>query len=376
MNQDYPEKIFFYCLPQGPPEKAAYQHPIVCLAEGLQQLGIPFYGNVNYWKTSLQEDRFLLCHDPEITANECQVAIISGRWFDYGYPIPENLFHPKRQYITVYFDDSDGLRTPSFHDEFRKFDYIFKCHYHQQLKYPKNFYPWAFGLSNRIIKMTQEQPDFSLRNKTLLYNFRVKHSLRDTVKSLLIENGLHQILPLDETIDQSDTSSLSAEDHLQWTQSGRRHYPSYYQRLKSSVACAAFGGTFVPAFPKNPNNLFSRTLTHLLGKEMIRKLDYRLRIIVQWDSWRLWESLAAGCVTFHVDFEQNNFLLPVMPINWKHYIGIDLKNVKETVQRLIEDAQILAEISTNGRSWAIEHYSPVPTAIRFLKAIGKDYLIK
>lgn len=109
---------------------------------------------------------------------------------------------------------------------------------------------------------------------------------------------------------------------------------------------------------------------------MIRKLDYRLRIIVQWDSWRLWESLAAGCVTFHVDFEQNNFLLPVMPINWKHYIGIDLKNVKETVQRLIEDAQILAEISTNGRSWAIEHYSPVPTAIRFLKAIGKDYLIK
>ncbi|WP_413165276.1 hypothetical protein ACL6C3_03180 [Capilliphycus salinus ALCB114379] len=370
------EKIFFYCLSPASPEQAAYQHSIICLAEGLQQLGIPFYGNINYWKTSVIEDSYLVCHHPEIRADDCQVAVISGRWFDYGHPFPENFFHPKRKYITIYLDDSDGLRTPSFRDEFRKFDYIFKCHYNRKIKYPNNFYPWAFGLSNRIIEATKDQPDFQERNQTLLYNFRVEHSLRDTVKTLLLKNDINKILPLDETIDSANPGSFCAEDYLQWSQSGRRHYRSYYQRLKSSVACAAFGGVFVPAFPQNPKHLMSRILNHILDGKMISKIDSRLRIIVQWDSWRFWESLGAGCATFHVDFDGNNFVLPVMPINWKHYIGIDLKNVKETIQRLIEDTQILAEVSTAGRRWAIEHYSPVPTATRFLKVIGKDHLIK
>jgi hypothetical protein len=88
------------------------------------------------------------------------------------------------------------------------------------------------------------------------------------------------------------------------------------------------------------------------------------------DSWRFWESLAAGCVTFQVDFEKYGLLLPVMPENWRHYIGIDLDNIQETVDRITDDPGILQTISTEGRRWVLEHYTPVPTTLRFFETVG------
>jgi hypothetical protein len=93
-------------------------------------------------------------------------------------------------------------------------------------------------------------------------------------------------------------------------------------------------------------------------------------IVEWWDSWRFWESLAAGCVTFHVDFDKYGVKLPVMPENWRHYVGIDLDNMQDTVDRIADDPGILEKISAEGRQWAIENYSPVPTALRFLEMLG------
>ncbi len=59
-----------------------------------------------------------------------------------------------------------------------------------------------------------------------------------------------------------------------------------------------------------------------------------------------------------------------MPKNWQHYIGIDLDNIQETVDRIAAQPEILEEIARKGRRWALEYYSPVPTAIAFLKTIG------
>jgi len=92
---------------------------------------------------------------------------------------------------------------------------------------------------------------------------------------------------------------------------------------------------------------------------------------MQWDSWRLWESLAAGCVTFHVDFEKYGLYPPVMPENWRHYVGIDLNKIQEAVERIAAEPQLLENISLQARRWAIEHYSPVPTALRFLATVCK-----
>ena len=93
--------------------------------------------------------------------------------------------------------------------------------------------------------------------------------------------------------------------------------------------------------------------------------------IIDWDSWRFWESLAAGCVGFHEDFEKYGLFVPVMPKNWHHYIGIDFDNIQEPVDRIADDPDILERIASEGRLWVLEHYAPVPTTIRFLETMGK-----
>ncbi|MEG3937562.1 hypothetical protein QT995_05270 [Microcoleus sp. S36b_A3] len=157
---------------------------------------------------------------------------------------------------------------------------------------------------------------------------------------------IQHILPQDDTAEDFDKSPSDSYHYLQWQQTGQRHYPSYYQRLKESVACACFGGAV--------------TSSYFTGEP----------IVEWWDSWRFWESLAAGCVTFHVDFDKYGVKLPVMPENWRHYVGIDLDNMQDTVDRIADDPGILEKISVEGRQWAIENYSPVPTALRFLEMLG------
>ncbi|MEG4859826.1 hypothetical protein QUB75_20245 [Microcoleus sp. K1-B6] len=157
---------------------------------------------------------------------------------------------------------------------------------------------------------------------------------------------IQHILPPDESTEDFDKSPSDSYHYLQWKQTGKRHYPSYYQRLKQSAACACFGGAV--------------TSSYFTGEP----------IVEWWDSWRFWESLAAGCVTFHVDFDKYGVKLPVMPENWRHYIGIDLDNMQDTVDRIADDPGILEKISMEGRQWAIENYAPVPTALRFLEMLG------
>ena len=101
----------------------------------------------------------------------------------------------------------------------------------------------------------------------------------------------------------------------------------------------------------------------------ISAFDSRPDRIVQWDSFRFWETLAAGSVTFHLDLERYGVTLPVMPQNWVHYIGVDLEKPEVTMDRLRSDPGQLATIAANGRAWALQHYAPRATATRFLSLL-------
>jgi hypothetical protein len=72
-----------------------------------------------------------------------------------------------------------------------------------------------------------------------------------------------------------------------------------------------------------------------------------------------------------VDFKKYGIALPIMPENWQHYIGVDLDNVQATIDRILENSEILEYIAQEGRSWAIKNYSPVPTALRFLEIVSQ-----
>jgi hypothetical protein len=358
--------VFFYFY------ENLFSHLGVCLAEGFKELGIPFYSNINYWQIAPDEPEKYLCyHNPDVGPEDCAVVIVTQAWLIYNISCLPDILHPNRQYIAIYLDDMDGPTI--WNPEFNNFDLRLRTHYNGQFQYPANCRPWVFGLSNRILRSTSEIPKFEVRNKHISVNFRVSHKLltysncflkvpqglvkvdnalivvEHPLRDIILERFLpliQEIMLLDDRVDNFDNPPSDSYDYLQWSQTGQRHYPNYYKRLTESIACACFGGCITPSYAT--------------GKSLVE----------WWDSWRFWESLAAGCVTFHVDFDKYGIKLPAMPQNWEHYIGIDLENIQDTIVRIADDPGILEKISQSGREWAIKNYTPVPTALRFLEILG------
>ena len=362
-------KIYFFCLPREEGNGGdRFQHLFICLAEGFRELGISFFSNINYWQESPEKQEYLFRHDPAITTDDCSIVVFINNWFNANYPLPDNLFHEGRKYLTVYLDGNDNDKNYHKLPEYKQFDFILKTHSNQQLNYLDNFYPWSFGLSNRILNELKEVPNFQDKKRQILINFRhwrTGHPVRN-ISSRLLMPHISNILETNNSVDNQAEYPTEPYHYLQWLQTGKRHYPNYYNRLKNSTACACFGGFFVPAWPKNSGGLISRNIQRVMKKLMLKS-----HTIVQWDSWRFWESLAAGCVTFHLDFEKYGIDLPVMPENWRHYIGIDLDNVQTTIDRITANPEILEYIAQEGKSWAIKNYSPVPTALRFLEIVSQ-----
>lgn len=362
-------KIYFYTTStEGTPEAAHFQDLLVNLATGLQQLGIKYYASNNYWQISPNSDRFLITATPDVIPNDCDIVVLERQWYDENGCLPPGLFPPDRQYKTVYFDCNDGNQTSAWLPEFRQFDFIFRTHYVRHSKYPDNFYPWAFGLSKRVLQELDQPIPWTQKQPSVLVNFRNKkfsHSLRSYLKKTFVPQ-LGKIMTLDTASDREAEFPQDPYHYLRWKQTGRRHYPHYYQRLKQSQASACFGGFFLaPRFTDDYDRI-----SYYLAR-LISKLGIKTKRIGQWDSWRFWEAMAAGCVTLHVDFAKYGFELPVMPENWRHYLGIDLDNLQESIEKIASQPEMLQEIATAGRTWAIENYAPLPTAIRFLETVAE-----
>jgi hypothetical protein len=359
----FPGSLFFYCLPQGPPDHAAYQHTIICLAEGLQQLGISFFSNVDYWNPSQDKNEYLFNHNPKIAPHDCSVVVMNAPWFSYGEKIPSELFHPKRKYLTVFIDDSDEHLTLAGREEFSQFDLILRTHWNARWKYPSNMRPWAFGLSNRMIQSLFRQNPETERVKKILVNHRVNHPVRKEASKRFL-SGVNRILPVDESLDSMDIPPEDPFHRLMWVQTGRRHHPAYFHRMQKTLACACFGGYFLI------HSFYDRKILRRLWYAAAKRFDLISNRVAQWDSWRLWEAFAAGSLVFHLDFEKYGMLLPVMPRNWENYIGVSLTHPGQTIGRIETEMDRLQDIAQNGQKWALENYSPAATARRFLEAIS------
>ena len=78
---------------------------------------------------------------------------------------------------------------------------------------------------------------------------------------------------------------------------------------------------------------------------------------VQWDSFRFWEALGAGCVAIQSSTSPKyGVRLPVMPVNWEHYIGVDFNHVDEAVDRIVAEPGLLERVAAGGRRWAMSNY--------------------
>jgi hypothetical protein len=291
---------------------------------------------------------------------------VSDDWFRTGRALPGKRARGGGA-CWVALDRDDGTRLRSLEPDFRAFDFVLRTHYNAATRYRENFVPWAYGLSDRIVSATAAAGAPHTRRWEIIANWRhsaYPHSLRLEVERNVLPR-LRRVLPIERSAESLDAPPSDPQEKLWWRETGRRHWPAYYERLMSSVACAAFGGFFFTRWPAEKESQLSRGLKALLTLTC-RRSD----LIAQFDSWRLWESLAAGCATFHVDFERYGCMLPVMPVNWEHYIGIDLERCDEAIERLRADPSILERVGLAGRDWALAHYGPAATAQRFLAFAG------
>ena len=358
-------RVYFFCTPVGEPESARYQHSALALAEGCRALGIEVSGNMDYWPLEAGGTAYAIPFHPEVRPSDADVVIVSEGFSLARFALPEAVTRASRPYATVFLCRQDGARLRSLEPQFRCFDLVLRSSFSRGVQYAPNFRPWAYGLTQRMIDAVQTAP--VSRRAAIAVNHRpslVPQSVRmAAVRRFLPKlSGLLEIDRRMEPIDQLPKGSSVAQ--LMWSQTGRRHNPDYYQRLASSVACSAFCGYFVPAWPRDKRHLASR-----FAQRVYSKAGGLSRSVIQWDSWRFWESLASGCATFQIDAEAYGCVFPEMPIKWETYVGIDFAHVDDSIARLREDPDLMIRIGEAGRAWALQRYAPAPTAERFLRLL-------
>jgi hypothetical protein len=321
-----------------------------------------------------------------VRPDDCDIVALPYTWFNWVVlkgpspirkPFPTGLFKPGRRYRTVYLDTSDGLRTVSWEPEFRNFDVILRTKYLRRAWCPGNLRPWVMGLSNRMLKMTAGALPFASRRRAILVNFGASHGYPHTARirsNETFDPVVSRLFELDTTRDDLSVAPDDPYDRLMWEQTNHRHSRSYYERLGRSQAVSCFCGDLIPPMPwRNPAQYLvggNKAKVKRALFDVLAHFDPRPERIVQWDSWRFWESLAAGCAVYNIDLERYGALLPVMPENGRHYFGVDLDNPGALIDRIADDPAIVGRVAAEGREWAMANYTPVAMARRFLAELG------
>jgi len=365
--------IKFFITPIYPYGNDHYYHEMIAVAEGFKELGYTIIGNCNYWFQPETNDYLI----KEKLESDFDIAIYDYRYvtsfahllFRKGYP---NFDKTK---VHVLLDRNDWLQPIWWNNEYYNiFNFIFAGNLYQNIPYAPNVKPWAIGLTNRIIKTIDKFYQSNNERESITgYNFRVNHNMRGYVLQQL-KNNLKKY-PAIEKFTQPDFENYS--DEFYYKQSIKRHNPAYYQTLCASKFFMAFGGYYeYKPFRYLPYSFIDKILRkqHYWKYQYLKKnnKDFSDEIFIfQQDNFRFWEVLYSGAVAINLDLQYWNFLLPVMPVSGKHYIGVGkLKGnkIENIISSLGEDE--IKNISHNARKWVLENYSPKAQAQYILNFIN------
>ncbi len=315
-------------------------HNSGCLAEGVQALGIPI-------KVSTARVTSRPVSMPFKGVDLAPLVSQPFAGFD-GYIVDishSNQFTPFEGLGTgrlAYLNQSDAAsfsRIPDEHMMFAAHENEFAVQHGRRI-------PLAFGLSNGVIAATQDPTPFAQRRRAALRNFRA--TLNQSLRALLdltYVPALARAMPVDQNI-------LAPE--------------AYLKALLGTQICLAYGGDLYSPIARNA--WFAKNDPALAAEHSFKEMKAPA-VVMRWDSFRLWESFAAGCLTVHLDFDKYGFALPVKPEAWVHYAPIDLDDIAGSVEALLAREKDWPAIAAAGRAWALEHYAPAPTATRVLTAM-------
>lgn len=313
-----------------------------CLVEGLLDLGIPVKTNaerVTSRPTSMPLPGFDLgtLHSDPVTGFDVYLVDISA----------QNTFAPLtgiEPAMVGYITTSDISAFCEVPNPYR----LFSAHESRHAVKAGKRSPIAFGIANRLLEQMANVPAMPERDGVALHSFRPT-----------LQQGVRALLDL--------TFIPALERHLPVKHINVPAGP-YQTALMNTSVCLAYGGDFYS--PIMGNTWFEQNQPDVYKHHSFEHVENAA--VLRWDSWRFWESLVAGCVTVHLDFEACGFHLPVMPEPWVHYVPVDLSDLKGSSEALWNARDSWADIAARGRKWAIEHYAPAPTAKRVLKTLLDD----
>jgi hypothetical protein len=233
--------------------------------------------------------------------------------------------------------------SANFHDYDPRFT-VFSAHTSSFARRKGSIVPMGFGLSNDIIKRSQEVDSLTAkRSNVVISNF--KPSLSQSVRNFL-SFTLERKLSLEGVLSYGFTEAVE-----------------YVRRLIDAKLILCYGGDFyrdlssAEAFSNNPSYHFDD-----LQQDVV---------ILRWDSWRFYEACVFGCIPVHLDFKRYGMSLPVLP-NDKFCLQIRLDNIEVEAKRIIQliySDEECANLSREARKWVIDNYSPKAMARYFIENI-------
>jgi hypothetical protein len=353
--------IRFILKPYESPTKSRFQFCSISIAEGLKQLGLPFSANVDYWYDN--EEKAYLFRKSDVDGD---VHVYDNSYFDEEPGV--NIDKTK---VNVLIDHEDKLYTASLAAKFKDFDIILRTHYTTHIPYDSRVKPWAFGLSNRIISSVDNSLQQQVKEQIMI-SYRVHHDVR-----ALVNNELLPLLTSKYPAVKFESKPIDPQqpvnDHSYWLQTGKRHDEAFYVELNQSLLGFAFGGSFqIAPYPSdNKAKMLQYLHRGMLKLSPALRSKGKFQYLIQYDSWRLWETFISNACPVYLKLEDWGFVLPEMPVANKHYIaleGLDFEKTANTILSMKKE-QIEA-ISLAGRKWAIEYYGPVAAAQRFLSLLS------
>ncbi|MBK9450843.1 MAG: hypothetical protein IPN95_15835 [Bacteroidetes bacterium] len=364
-------KVYFFVQPIS---KMGYQHNAIGMAQGMRELGITFGANTDYWREA--DGNILFKQDPALGPNDADILILTEQYLTYGDgKFPQAYFDAPGKKVFISTGDGMVMQKQMFKPIYKKFDLILTFIY-EGIPYPKNFRPWAYGMTNHMISLSR--PDLPKEDKICL-NYRNSHSVRQRAKEWVFDKlDQRRIDTTRETFDWEPLEhSKDFSEYVVW-QSAGRHNEAYLDRIGRSLATSAFGGDFFikPSiwgwYTWKFINYFVESAASIgrmnnIAKKIGLHTDHTYRIY-QWDSWRIWEAFAAKSMAVNVDFEKYRIRLPEMPVNFQHYLGVDLRNPQKAID-VLNDPEKMKEIGAAGYDWAMQHYAPKALAQRLLRYV-------
>ena len=355
--------FYFFCGIFKNINKAYYEHYLIAIAEGLLKRGINLYGNINYWPTQKNKKGFLIEKIQWKTIkNDIDYIFISHNFINnFFHLLPNELFQNyKRKFKIIIIDGSFG-KFPKTEEKYKKLypSFIFRSHYTEILHKKTQFIPWQFGWTERMYDITKKYlSNFKKKENVMSCNYRVQHQSRSLALTHLYKN---KFLNCDWDFNNYSAENVNKDDiHLN-NITGGRHSLEYYFNLSKSRYSFAFGGHLEHKYLKD--KFSSKIFRSILDKFFYKHYEY----VWQHDSWRFWESLLSGCLTFHINLEVYGAQFPILPKSGMHYAGISFKeNLDKQIKNFITNAE---EISLNGREWVLKEYSPLKITERILNII-------